>query len=209
MMGAGLGSSSLYKSNPNVNTFGGNKKQGLPISVGLDPWADRASRTFSIGMNRNKLFVMNQLGGVGVGRSMFNVNYTNKDGVRKASSEIRTDIIYISNLTYGTYGPTPAGSGFLMDSRRIPLGTPITDNSIIQFTFVVPYSCIDSSKTKIKISQLTTLYDISVVDNQHINMTYATFKQILTDSGSTQIPIIEAGLLADLYFYYSGNLDYC
>jgi hypothetical protein len=86
MMGAGLGSSSLYKSNPNVNTFGGNKKQGLPISVGLDPWADRSSRTFSIGMNRNKLFVMNQLGGVGVGRSMFNVNYTNKDGVRKVSS---------------------------------------------------------------------------------------------------------------------------
>ena len=33
MMGAGLGSSSLYKTNPNVNTYGGNKKQGLPISV--------------------------------------------------------------------------------------------------------------------------------------------------------------------------------
>jgi len=83
MMGAGLGSASLYKSNPNVNTFGGDKKQGLPISVGLDPWADRATRILSIGTNRNKLFVMNQLGGVGVGRSMFNVYYTNKDGVKK------------------------------------------------------------------------------------------------------------------------------
>ena len=98
MMGAGLGSSSLYKSNPSVNTFGGNKKQGLPVSVGLDPWSDRASRTFSVGKNRNKLFIMNQLGGVGVGRSMFNVNYTHKDGVK------RDDIILFKNV--GNYDVT-------------------------------------------------------------------------------------------------------
>jgi hypothetical protein len=83
MMGAGLGSSTLYKSNPSVNTFGGNKKQGLPVNVGLDSWSDRASRSFSVGTSRDKLVIMNQLGGVGVGRSMFNVNYTHKDGAKK------------------------------------------------------------------------------------------------------------------------------
>ncbi len=102
MMGAGLGCSSLYKLNPFINTFGGNKKQGLPPSVGLDAWSDRA-KSFSIGTNRNKLFFMNQLGGVGAGRSMFNVNYTHKDGVRypsyPKSSEIDISSIIINGTT--------------------------------------------------------------------------------------------------------------
>ena len=121
MMGAGLGSSSLYKLNTSVNTFGGNKKQGLPVSVGLDSWADRASRTFSVGTNRNKLFVMNQLGGVGVGRSMFNVNYTHKDGVRK-NSTLRPDTIYVSNVeAVSTNSPIPPNYFFYgIDNSNTP-----------------------------------------------------------------------------------------
>jgi len=63
MMVAGLASSSLYKTNPNLNTSGGSKKQGLPTFDGLI-----ANRTFVVtkaeGRTRNVVFTMNQLGGV-------------------------------------------------------------------------------------------------------------------------------------------------
>ena len=70
MMGAGNASSSLYKSNPNINTFGGSKKQGIASRVGIDAWANYGYQTSANGIGRNKLFIMNQIGGVGAGRSM-------------------------------------------------------------------------------------------------------------------------------------------
>jgi hypothetical protein len=81
MMGAGLASSSLYKTNPNLNTFGGSKKQGVTSRVGLDNWSDRSVQTYSNGYGKNKLFCMNQLGGIGVKHSMFSTNYARADGV--------------------------------------------------------------------------------------------------------------------------------
>jgi len=80
MMGAGLSSATLYNSNPNLNTHGGDKKQGITSRVGLDNWANVAVQTYSNGYGKNKLFVMNQLGGVGVGRSMFNTQFVQKRG---------------------------------------------------------------------------------------------------------------------------------
>ena len=63
MMGAGLASSSLYKTNTNLNTSGGSKKQGLPAFDGLI-----ANRTLVVtkaeGRNRNVVFTLNQMGGV-------------------------------------------------------------------------------------------------------------------------------------------------
>ena len=85
MMGAGNASASKYKTNVNLNTFGGSKKQGITSRVGLDPWANVAIQTYSNGYGRNKLFVMNQLGGVGAGHSMFNGRFTQVDGARYAS----------------------------------------------------------------------------------------------------------------------------
>jgi hypothetical protein len=86
MMGAGLACSSNYTVNVNLNTAGGNKKQGIPSSVGLDNWADLAVRTNAYGSTkgRNMIFCVNQLGGVGAGRSQFNVgsNYSRPDGVK-------------------------------------------------------------------------------------------------------------------------------
>ena len=80
MMGAGNASSTIYKTNVNLNTFGGNKKQGITSRVGLDNWANAAVQTYSNGYGRNKLFCMNQLGGVGAGKSMFNGRFTQTDG---------------------------------------------------------------------------------------------------------------------------------
>jgi hypothetical protein len=81
MMGAGNAGSTKYKSNVNLNTFGGSKKQGITSRVGLDNWANVAVQTYSNGYGRNQLFYMNQLGGIGTGKSMFNGNFSQKDGV--------------------------------------------------------------------------------------------------------------------------------
>lgn len=91
MMGAGFACSSIFLVDPNQNTAGGNKKQGLTSRVGLNSWSDRAVQINANGSvrGRNMIFVVNQLGGVGRGKSQFNVpgSYTNKDGVRNRSYE--------------------------------------------------------------------------------------------------------------------------
>jgi hypothetical protein len=86
MMGAGNASSTTYNTNVNLNSGGGDKKQGITSRVGLDNWANLAIQTYSNGYGRNKLFVMNQLGGVGAGQSMFNGRFTQVDGVHSANS---------------------------------------------------------------------------------------------------------------------------
>ena len=88
MMGAGNAGSSSYNTNVNLNTFGGNKKQGITSRVGLDNWSNLAVQTHSNGYGRNKLFCMNQLGGVGAGQSMFNGRFKRADGVHCASSNV-------------------------------------------------------------------------------------------------------------------------
>jgi hypothetical protein len=65
-----------------LNTFGGDKKQGLTSRVGLDNWSNTAVQTYSNGYGRNNLVMMNQLGGVGAGKSMFNGRFTQVDGTR-------------------------------------------------------------------------------------------------------------------------------
>ncbi len=86
MMGAGLACSSVFLVDPNLNTAGGSKKQGIPSRVGLNNWSDRAVQINANGSvrGRNMIFIVNQLGGVGAGRSQFNVpgSYSTKDGVR-------------------------------------------------------------------------------------------------------------------------------
>ena len=86
MMGAGNATSTNYKTNVNLNTGGGSKKQGITSRVGLDNWSNLAVQTYSNGYGRNKLFVMNQLGGVGAGKSMFNGRFTQVDGVHSAKN---------------------------------------------------------------------------------------------------------------------------
>jgi hypothetical protein len=95
MMGAGNAGSTKYRVNVNLNTFGGSKKQGITSRVGLDNWSNVAVQTYSNGYGRNKLFYMNQLGGVGAGQSMFNGRFTQVDGV---NSDIDELIAHLQNL---------------------------------------------------------------------------------------------------------------
>jgi hypothetical protein len=82
--GAGLTSN---KVNVNLNSAGGGKKQGIVSRVALGYRSNRAVQIEANGtvVGRNKIFHMNQLGGVGVGHSMFNVagKYNHPRGVRR------------------------------------------------------------------------------------------------------------------------------
>jgi hypothetical protein len=88
MMGAGNAGFTKYNTNVNMNTCGGDKKQGIPSRVGLDNWANPAIQILANGSvrGRSTIFTMNQLGGVGAGRSQFQVasSWTmNLGGVRR------------------------------------------------------------------------------------------------------------------------------
>jgi|LauGreDrversion4_2_1035121.scaffolds.fasta_scaffold714910_1 hypothetical protein len=86
-MGAALASSTQSGVNINMNTAGGDKKQGIPSRVGLDNWANLAVQTEANGSvtGRSTIFYMNQLGGVGRGKSQFSVagTYVQKRGAKR------------------------------------------------------------------------------------------------------------------------------
>ena len=84
-MGAGLGGSTSRNVNVNANTGGGNKKQGLSTTTNKRvQFVSNAIKARSYGENRNVVFCMNQLGGIGAvsggnGSRMFG---TTSDGVK-------------------------------------------------------------------------------------------------------------------------------
>jgi hypothetical protein len=72
-IGAGLSCSTIYVNIPLNNS--GNKKQGIPSRIGTNNWANNVIQSQANGSikGRSMIFCMNQLGGVGAGRSQFNV----------------------------------------------------------------------------------------------------------------------------------------
>jgi hypothetical protein len=87
MMGAGLASSSSRRVNPNLNTAGGNKKQGYVSSIGASTWGIRTVSINANGQNAKHdwVFCVNQLGGVGAGKSQFRTagSAAKPDGVHR------------------------------------------------------------------------------------------------------------------------------
>ena len=75
MMGAGFASSLTRRVNVNGNSGGGSKKQGVVATTGFGNRTIRHVRTKCIGdtASRFKIGFVNQLGGVGRGKSQFNV----------------------------------------------------------------------------------------------------------------------------------------
>jgi len=63
-MGAGLAGSSLNQVNPNLNTSGGMKKQGLAYEIGVGPVNNDSIRSRAQGNKRDLVFYMNQVGGI-------------------------------------------------------------------------------------------------------------------------------------------------
>ncbi len=84
---------SLSRSSTNRPTGGGNKKQDLVSRVGLGHWANDHVARLANGQNasRNVVFCMNQLGGVGAGKSMFRTanSYAKKSGIQRGAPSCR------------------------------------------------------------------------------------------------------------------------
>jgi len=97
-MGAGNACSSLYKCDANLKTGGGSKKQGVTSRVGLNQWSNREVQVQSNGAGRFKLFCTNQLGGVGVGHSMFGGAHNRADGVQCSGSSQEPNMITLTPL---------------------------------------------------------------------------------------------------------------
>ena len=83
----------ISRSSTNRPTGGGNKKQDLVPKVGAGSWASRAMLLHANGQNasRNVVFCMNQLGGVGAGKSMFRTanSFAKKSGIQKGAPSCR------------------------------------------------------------------------------------------------------------------------
>jgi hypothetical protein len=84
MMGAGFAGSLTRRVNVNGNSGGGSKKQGVVATTGFGNRTIRHVRTKCIGdtASRFKICFVNQLSGVGRGKSQFNVPgmFTNVHG---------------------------------------------------------------------------------------------------------------------------------
>jgi hypothetical protein len=63
IIGAGNAGSLGYNTNVNLNTAGGNKKQGLPFTLGSPRYNLHRVKINATGNKRNFIFTMNQVGG--------------------------------------------------------------------------------------------------------------------------------------------------
>lgn len=65
IIGAGIAGSTIHHCNVNLNIAGGTKKQGLPFSPNEPVLNKRAIKIKANGVNRNMIFTINQVGGIG------------------------------------------------------------------------------------------------------------------------------------------------
>jgi hypothetical protein len=65
VIGAGSAGSTIYHCNVNLNTAGGNKKQGLPFQLDRRTFQNRDVKIKATGDKRDYIFTMNQIGGIG------------------------------------------------------------------------------------------------------------------------------------------------
>lgn len=76
VIGACSAGSTIYNCNVNLNTAGGNKKQGLPFQLDRRTFQHRAVKIKATGDKRDYIFTMNQIGGIG------RVEWYPRDGIR-------------------------------------------------------------------------------------------------------------------------------
>jgi hypothetical protein len=78
IIGAGAAGSLGYNTNVNLNTAGGSKKQGSPITLGSPTYNKKGINRRATGPNRNVIFFINQVGGAN------RTNHFNGGGVHRS-----------------------------------------------------------------------------------------------------------------------------
>ena len=110
VIGACSAGSTIYHCNVNLNTAGGNKKQGLPFQLDRRTFQHKAVKRHATGNKRDYIFTMNQIGGIG------RVSWYPRDGIRprapykygsinKKTSTVLTFNAYFENTPgFNVYG---------------------------------------------------------------------------------------------------------
>ena len=120
-MGAGLASSTMY-SNVAQLQIGDKLQGGAPSGTGYfkAKYTGSNYRTRTDGNNKNVIFCMNRLGGVGRGKSQFNVGGINlPDGTKSCKNQIA---MRLWNKKTNNYQFT------FVSSKMIPFGNVIKSN---------------------------------------------------------------------------------
>ena len=108
-MGAGLGGSTAKNLNVNGNTGGGNKKQGLATTTNTGvSFASNAIKNKAYGENRDFIFCVNQLGGIGGKSKMF---ATTADGVKDCVEGPDCPVLEVKEAYMTVFGRHPDASG--------------------------------------------------------------------------------------------------
>ena len=108
-MGAGLGGSTAKNVNVNGNTGGGNKKQGLATTTNTGvSFASNAIKNKAYGENRDFIFCVNQLGGIGGKSKMF---ATTADGVKDCVEGPVCPVKEVTHAYLTAFGRHPDASG--------------------------------------------------------------------------------------------------
>jgi hypothetical protein len=76
VIGACSAGSTIYNCNVNLNTAGGNKKQGLPFQLDRRTFQHKTVKMKATGDKSDYIFTMNQIGGIG------RVKWYPRDGIR-------------------------------------------------------------------------------------------------------------------------------
>jgi len=92
IIGAGLAGSSIHNVNVNLNTAGGSKKQGSPITLGSPVYNMKEINRRATGPNRGVVFPLNQVGGAN------RTNHFNGGGVHRFEP-------YVYELPMRVYNP--------------------------------------------------------------------------------------------------------
>ena len=107
-MGAGLGGSTAKNLNVNGNTGGGNKKQGLATTTNTGvSFASNAIKNKAYGENRDFIFCVNQLGGIGGKSKMF---ATTADGVKDCVEGPDCPVLEVKEAYMTVFGRHPDAS---------------------------------------------------------------------------------------------------
>lgn len=133
----------------NGNQGGGIKKQGTPSTVGRKSGINYSS---SHGNNRNEVFFINQLGGVGKGRSMF---APSADGVRTIQADKSNPVngtpltlyyslvdennnVFVDTLNFQVTNPSVEYNGITMTALTNASFSPILDTNVVFVGHRVP-----------------------------------------------------------------------
>jgi hypothetical protein len=137
IIGAGLAGSSGYNVNANLNTGGGNKKQGFPFTLGSPLFNSKEIKRRATGPNRNVVFFINQVGGPN------RTNHFNGGGVHR----------FISTAT------PPAGN-FL----RIITNESGTGAYTLTVSYLIDYSLLNISGLDLSGIQYIQIQYIQTID---------------------------------------------